>query len=123
MKGGASVLRINAAHDDATLWKQIIDNARAVEEETGLTCRITMDIAGPKARTSWVMSQERDVRLQVGTKFLLSRENHANVRDDVILQAGCSLPDVLDSVEVGDSILIDDGSVEGVIREALPEGL
>src|SRR5690606_29369566 len=44
---GMDSARINCAHDDETIWKRIINNIRA----NGNSCKITMDLAGPKIRT------------------------------------------------------------------------
>ena len=47
LKLGMDCARINCAHDDKIIWKQIIDNIKAVEND----CIITMDLGGPKIRT------------------------------------------------------------------------
>ena len=47
LKQGMDCARINCAHDDKILWKQIIDNVRALEGN----CKIMMDLGGPKLRT------------------------------------------------------------------------
>jgi len=48
---GMNVARINCAHDDASIWDVMIANVKAAAAETGLDCRILMDLAGPKLRT------------------------------------------------------------------------
>ncbi|BAU97279.1 pyruvate kinase [Corynebacterium suranareeae] len=50
-KSGMDLARINCAHDDETVWKQMIDNVHAVAEEVGREIRVSMDLAGPKVRT------------------------------------------------------------------------
>ncbi len=48
---GMDCMRINCAHDDPERWQRMIDHlARAVEHH-GRSCRILMDLAGPKIRT------------------------------------------------------------------------
>ncbi|MGI9532250.1 pyruvate kinase [Lutimonas sp.] len=47
LKQGMDCVRINCAHDDALIWKQIIDRVR--ENETD--CKVMMDLGGPKLRT------------------------------------------------------------------------
>jgi len=44
---GMDCARINCAHDDELVWKQIIDNIKEVENN----CKIMMDLGGPKIRT------------------------------------------------------------------------
>ncbi|TLU83853.1 MAG: pyruvate kinase [Chlorobium sp.] len=48
---GMDCMRINCAHDDATLWLKMIEHLRAAEHAVGRSCRIAIDIAGPKLRT------------------------------------------------------------------------
>ena len=44
---GMDCARINCAHDDEVIWKGIIDNIKAIDEN----CKIMMDLGGPKLRT------------------------------------------------------------------------
>ena len=48
---GMDVARINCAHDSPDVWRAMIDNVRVAGEETGQSCRVVMDLAGPKVRT------------------------------------------------------------------------
>ncbi|MFC2126603.1 pyruvate kinase, partial [Bacteroidota bacterium] len=51
IRSGANSLRINCAHDDEKVWTRMIDNIHKAREETGLDCRINMDLSGPKLRS------------------------------------------------------------------------
>ena len=51
MRAGMSVMRINAAHDDAEAWTAMVNNLRRAELELGRGCRVSFDLAGPKLRT------------------------------------------------------------------------
>jgi pyruvate kinase len=48
---GMDCMRINCAHDDAVAWLRMIEHLRAAEQAAGRSCRIAMDLAGPKVRT------------------------------------------------------------------------
>ncbi|HEY9199869.1 MAG TPA: pyruvate kinase [Gammaproteobacteria bacterium] len=48
---GMDCARINCAHDDSTVWAQLIATVRNAERATGRTCSIFMDLAGQKVRT------------------------------------------------------------------------
>ncbi|MFP7366600.1 pyruvate kinase [Corynebacterium callunae] len=50
-ESGMDLARINCAHDDETVWQQMIDNVHLVASELGREIRINMDLAGPKVRT------------------------------------------------------------------------
>jgi pyruvate kinase len=51
LKQGMDCMRINCAHDDAATWSRMIEHLRRAGESLGRTCRIVMDLAGPKLRT------------------------------------------------------------------------
>jgi len=48
---GMNCMRINCAHDGENAWSGMIRNLRQAEQETGKSCKIEMDVAGPKLRT------------------------------------------------------------------------
>jgi pyruvate kinase len=48
---GMDCMRINCAHDDAAAWARMIVHLRQAEQSLGRSCRVVMDLAGPKLRT------------------------------------------------------------------------
>ena len=48
---GMSCLRVNCAHDGAEVWTRIAGHLRAAERQLGVSCRLLMDLGGPKIRT------------------------------------------------------------------------
>ncbi len=48
---GMDCIRINCAHDDAAAWSKMIGHLRKAEQALGRTCKVVMDLAGPKLRT------------------------------------------------------------------------
>ncbi|MDO5652479.1 MAG: pyruvate kinase [Brachymonas sp.] len=51
LKQGMDCMRINCAHDDAQAWERMIGHLRRAEEAMGRSCRVVMDLGGPKLRT------------------------------------------------------------------------
>jgi pyruvate kinase len=51
LKQGMDCMRINCAHDDESTWARMIEHLRRAEEALGRSCRVMMDLAGPKLRT------------------------------------------------------------------------
>ncbi len=51
LASGTDCMRINCAHDDPDAWAQMIANLRRAERDQGRSCRVMMDLAGPKLRT------------------------------------------------------------------------
>jgi len=48
---GMNCMRINCAHDDAEAWSRMIEHLRRAEAATNRSCKVVMDLAGPKLRT------------------------------------------------------------------------
>ena len=61
---GMDCMRINCAHDDAGVWQAMILHLRQAEREVGRTCRVIMDLAGPKLRTGPVEPGPAVVRIR-----------------------------------------------------------
>jgi len=51
LQQGMDCMRINCAHDDAAAWLRMIENLRRAELSLARSCRVVMDLAGPKLRT------------------------------------------------------------------------
>lgn len=64
LKSGMNCMRINCAHDDAKVWSQIIKNLHKAEKATNLSCRIIMDLAGPKLRTGSLESKPTILKIR-----------------------------------------------------------
>ena len=64
MVEGMNIIRINCAHGDAATWDGMISNARRAMKTTGKTCRITMDLSGPKIRTGQLAKGPKILRLR-----------------------------------------------------------
>ncbi|MGH7523330.1 MAG: pyruvate kinase [Gemmatimonadales bacterium] len=63
LQQGMDCLRINCAHDDAATWLRMIEHLRRAEDEVGRSCRIVMDLSGPKLRTGSLEPGPRVVRI------------------------------------------------------------
>ncbi|MEO3758036.1 pyruvate kinase [Mycobacterium sp. B14F4] len=48
---GMNLARVNCAHDDPAAWRAMAAHVRRATEETGRSCLVAMDLAGPKVRT------------------------------------------------------------------------
>ncbi|KAL4204371.1 hypothetical protein AMTRI_Chr01g131720 [Amborella trichopoda] len=51
LKAGTTVIRINCAHDDSNVWREIIRRVKNCSQLLEKPCRVIMDLAGPKLRT------------------------------------------------------------------------
>jgi pyruvate kinase len=51
LQRGMNCMRINCAHGDTAEWLRTIEHLRRAEKALGKSCKIIMDLAGPKLRT------------------------------------------------------------------------
>ena len=51
LKAGMNSARINCAHDDPEIWKKMIEHLETARAITNKSCKIMMDLGGPKLRT------------------------------------------------------------------------
>jgi pyruvate kinase len=51
LNAGMDLMRINCAHDDAHTWGAMIDHLNRARRETTKSCKVLMDLGGPKLRT------------------------------------------------------------------------
>jgi pyruvate kinase len=61
---GMDCMRINCAHDDAATWLRMTERLRQARRSVGSSCRIVMDLAGPKLRTGPVGPELSVVRVR-----------------------------------------------------------
>ncbi|MET0794392.1 MAG: pyruvate kinase, partial [Polyangiaceae bacterium] len=59
LEAGMNVLRINCAHESDEEWGRMIDALARATDQTGKSCRVVMDLAGPKIRTGVIASARR----------------------------------------------------------------
>ncbi len=122
IRSGMDCARINCAHYDQEVWAAMIANVRSASRANGRTCRVLMDLAGPKIRTRNVIRPPGRKAVAAGDRIFLSfdrpRENA-----EFAFQSGCTMPPVLNQVAVGAPVSIKDGLIQGAIDEVRPDGL
>ena len=119
---GMDVARINCAHDTGVEWHAMIENIRKAEAETGRLCRVEMDFCGPRARTEAIHFTAGEQRLTKGQVCLLTGKE-IKTYPGVVAVIRCSLPYLLDQVEIGKHVYIDDGKIGTVVDRKVEDGL
>ena len=64
LEQGMDCMRINCAHDDAGAWLRMIEHLRRAELALGKSCRVVMDLAGPKLRTGPIEPRPAVIRIR-----------------------------------------------------------
>ena len=126
---GMNIARINCAHDDPEIWKQIIDAIRDVEKKLRIEgkyqkteCKIYMDLAGPKVRVGKL--PDAPIYVSKGDRLRLylnsDTEGHSAV-EDTPAGVPVTLEKAFRNVRVNHSIFIDDGKIHGIVSQVTKE--
>lgn len=112
---GMNVARLNFSHGTHEELTYFIAAVRAVAAETGNPIAILGDLAGPKIRIGDV--QGGSVTLEAGRELVITTREVIGTSTLV----STTYANLATDVEKGNRILIDDGNIELVVTEVLPE--
>ena len=123
LEAGMNIARINCSHDNLEVWRNMIFNLQRAIEITKLQCSVYMDLSGPKIRTTNIygknISKKKNyVRVYMDDVILVvntAEESHKNRNFKAVVT--CTIPSVIDDAQAGQSILFDDGKIEGIIEK------
>lgn len=104
VKRGMSIARINCAHDGPEVWSNVIKNIRTASDQLDRKVKIAMDLSGPKIRTA----HKEMFTVQAGDTILLAKSHLKTIQLPYVI---CSIPEVLDRLEVNHPVLFDDGKI------------
>ena len=119
---GMDCARINCSQDGPAVWEAMIANARAAAAARGRTCRVLMDLGGPKIRTRKVITPHNRKSVEAGDQILLT----FSAPDPALpfpFQASCATPEALRDVQAGQPVSMKDGLIVGHVADVRPEGL
>ena len=118
LAAGMNVMRVNCAHDDEAAWASMIEHLRSAEKKLGLSCRILMDLGGPKLRTGelptgpqvlkWRPQRDNMGRVTAPARVWLFSEDNPSTPAS---PASAELPvagDWLSQLQVGDRVHVQD---------------
>ncbi|MEH7335434.1 pyruvate kinase [Neobacillus drentensis] len=121
---GMDIARINCAHNHQGIWKQIIEGLRDAEKklkDEGIydhrTCKIYMDMAGPKVRIGKLQQVEISVIKGDILRLYLDPEKPGHPASaDGPAGVPVTLEKAFRNVRLKDRIFIDDGKIKGVVQ-------
>ncbi|MFT3902052.1 MAG: pyruvate kinase [Niabella sp.] len=114
VKAGVNVFRLNFSHGTHDEKKVVIDYIRQINKELNTSVAILGDLQGPKLRVGEM--ENNGVAVQAGDRFLFTNTKMIGTKEKMYM----SYPNFYNDVKVGDKIMIDDGKIEVVVREILP---
>jgi pyruvate kinase len=118
---GTDCVRINCAHDTPSEWSAMLSHVRLAESEMHRPCQVLMDLSGPKIRIQYAIAPQAKQRVYRGESVLLRRDLPTTIGSHCF-QINCTLPDVVDRLEVGAPVWIDDGHIGAVVEKITSEG-
>lgn len=113
VQSGMNIARINCAHDDESTWFRMIQHIRRATKVTGMPCKIYMDLAGPKIRTTFKGKDK--LKVAEGHQILLTDDE--NLKKDGKNVVGCTVPAIAQQLRIGDTVLFDDGLIEARVEK------
>ena len=120
---GMDCARINCARGKPKQWAAMAKNVREAEREFNRECRILVDLAGPKLRTTRIPGGKKKLRLFAGKRFELLKDGSVALKvKSALPRIGCTAPEIFDDATPGQPIWFDDGKIGGLIEKKIPEG-
>ena len=106
MKAGVNVFRLNFSHGTHESHGEVIKHIRRLNTEYSYNTAILGDLQGPKLRIGEIENNE--LHLIPGQQILFTNEKCVGNAQRIYV----SYPNLHDDVEVGQTILVDDGKIE-----------
>ncbi|MCT1607567.1 pyruvate kinase [Nesterenkonia massiliensis] len=105
IEAGVDVVRVNMSHGDYTVHEETYNTVREVAKDMRQAVAIFADLQGPKIRLGRFIDGPH--YLEVGDRFTITTEDIQGTKE----RCSTTLKTLPQDVEVGDSLLIDDGKV------------
>ena len=117
MDAGMNVARLNFSHGTHDEHREVIDRLKKAREEKKVPLAIMLDTKGPEIRVG--VLKEGQITLKAGQKLLLDGdEDHGDLERIPVLPLT-----VLNGLEVGKTVLFDDGYISATVVEVKKEGV
>ncbi|WP_343850416.1 pyruvate kinase [Algoriphagus jejuensis] len=117
LRNGMGIARINCAHDDEVIWLKMIEKIQKASKETGIPCKIHLDLAGPKIRTVLLGKGKKKGKVKIATDSLIWLCDSAKGFRDGDIVISPNEPGVIASLKLGDRVFIDDGLIFGKVEK------
>lgn len=114
VRAGVNVFRLNFSHGHHEDKKIVIDYIRKINREEKTHVAILGDLQGPKLRIGDI--ENNTVQLSAGDILTFTNKKILGTKEKVYLH----YPNFHKDVKVGNKIMIDDGKIEVIVKQILP---
>jgi pyruvate kinase len=111
IKAGVHVFRLNMSHARHDWVRLIVDRIRKLEAEAGRSVGILLDTQGPAIRTG---DLDHQIDLKEGDTFSFTVRGHVSEEE---CSVDTNYDDLVNDINVGDVVLVDNGVIHMVVRE------
>lgn len=108
---GVDVIRFNLSHGDREAHDAALKNVRGTATPGSISMAVLADLCGPKIRVTDI--DETKQQVEAGDACEIVRD----LETGTARRFGTNLPAIVDEVDVGERVLIDDGSVRLIVTE------
>ena len=112
---GVNMFRINFSHDTGDVQGKKIDSVRRISRDLNRPVGIMVDLQGPKHRIGNFATEEK-YSISPGQTFIFDSNPATGNSGRVCMPDS----DVIESLKVGDRILLNDGKIEMQVTEVMP---
>lgn len=116
VKAGVNVFRLNFSHGAHEDKKKIIDHIRTINKKEPYNIAILGDLQGPKLRVGEI--ENNSLPVKEGDILTLTNEKLVGTKEKIYV----SYPNLAGDVELGNTIMIDDGKIEVIVHEICSNG-
>ena len=113
INAGMNVMRMNFSHGDHEEQGFRINNIKALNEEMGWNVGIALDTKGPEIRTGY-LKDDKPVDLKAGEIIRITMD-YSYLGDEH--KVAISYPGLYDDLEVGSTVLFEDGNINLTVIE------
>lgn len=115
VEAGVNVFRLNFSHGTHAQHAEVIQHIRRINEDFPFNIVILGDLQGPKLRVGEI--KDNALELAEGDTIYFTNEKVVGTHENIYI----SYPNFANDVQVGEKILLDDGKMEVMIKEILPD--
>ena len=116
VRAGVNVFRLNFSHGAHEDKKRIIESIRKISVTEPYNIAILGDLQGPKLRVGEI--ENNALHVKEGDILTFTNEKMVGTMDKIYV----SYPNLAGDVVLGNTIMIDDGKIEVVVQEVMPNG-
>ena len=116
VRAGVNVFRLNFSHGAHEDKKRIIESIRKISVTEPYNIAILGDLQGPKLRVGEI--ENNALHVKEGDILTFTNEKMVGTIEKIYV----SYPNLAGDVVLGNTIMIDDGKIEVVVQEVMPNG-